>query len=91
MAASWWIVNMSLIDVPLGWLSTAAGPRRRRQAWVRQLAKLAIMASIYMVAREQAKSYGLHGSVGAWVPYMQTLISQLWGTAGAASQPPGST
>jgi len=89
LVAAYWLVNMALVDVPLTWLSAAASGRSTpRRRWTRQLAKLAIMTAIFLTAREQAKSYGLHSNVGTLVPYLQYALGLLWPSKVSPPLPP---
>jgi hypothetical protein len=86
LAVAWCVVNLRLVDAPIGWLAHVAGARARRRQWVRQLLKAAALAAVFVAARAQAQRYGVHASVGAWGPYLRALLAAVgWGDADAAA------
>ncbi|TPX30989.1 hypothetical protein SmJEL517_g05576 [Synchytrium microbalum] len=74
---SLWAVNTMVVDLPIAAATTAIRGSNRRRVAVKQGTKVLLFILMIWRLKALAKGYGLHNSVGAFVPYVFSILFQL--------------
>eukprot|EP00761_Pharyngomonas_kirbyi_P003775 gb/GECH01003779.1/.p1 GENE.gb/GECH01003779.1/~~gb/GECH01003779.1/.p1 ORF type:complete len:263 (+),score=69.41 gb/GECH01003779.1/:1-789(+) len=69
VAGSFILTNISLVSVPMNFITRLVFQSRSKQRWMRQFLKLFLIIGMVLKIRKQAMQLGVHGKVGTMAHY----------------------